>query len=100
MKAVVLSLCLLFCLAASAQPCVIFAAHDPATGIASWSMEGRGQKHMLTYLAGDFPQGISFHSEIKDKEVDKIKSKGGRVIILDPHYTHDDLDKAKHDCGE
>lgn len=54
---------------------------------------------MLTYLAGDYPAGVSFRSEIKDKEIDKIKAKGGRVLILDPHYTREDLDKAKNACS-
>jgi len=31
--------------------------------------------------------------------VDKIKAKGGRVIVLDPHCTREDLDKAKQDCS-
>jgi len=79
--------------------CVILSSVEPAKGIATWSVEGRSQKHMLTYLAGDYPAGYPFRSSIKDKDVDKIKAKGGRVLILDPHYTHDDLDKAKQSCG-
>jgi len=55
---------------------------------------------MLTYLAGEYPAGVPFRSEIKDKEVDKIKAKGGRVLILDPHYTREDLDKAKTACAQ
>src|SRR5277367_799022 len=71
----------------SKSPCVILSSTAPAKGIASWSREGQAQKHMLTYLAGDYPSGMPFRSSMKDKEVDKIKSKGGRVIILDPNYT-------------
>ena len=79
-------------------PCVIFASAEPATGMATWSLEGRARKHLLTYLAGDYPEGMPFRSSIKDKDVDKIKARGGKVIILDPHYTRDDLDKAKAEC--
>jgi hypothetical protein len=43
--------------------------------------------------------GIPFRSQIKDKDVDKIRAKGGRVIILGTKYTHDDLEKAKKECG-
>jgi hypothetical protein len=32
--------------------------------------------------------------------VNKIKAKGGRVIVLDPHYTHDDLENAKKQCQQ
>lgn len=79
--------------------CVVLSSAGPAKGIASWSMEGRRQKHTLTYLAGDYPPGIPFRSSIKDKDVDKIKAKGGRVIILDPNYTRQDLEWAKQSCG-
>jgi hypothetical protein len=80
------------------SPCVIFASVEPAKGIATWSAEGRSQKHALTYLAGDYPAGFPFRSSVKDKDVDKIRAKGGRVVILDPHYTRDDLEKAKESC--
>lgn len=79
-------------------PCVILSATEPSTGIATWSREGRARKHMLTYLAGEYPPGVPFRSSLKDKDVDKIKAKGGRVLILDPHYTHEDLDNAKQKC--
>jgi len=83
---------------AKKTPCVILSSVEPAKGIATWSAEGRSQKHTLTYLAGDYPPGMPFRSSIKDKDVDKIKAKGGRVLILDPHYTHEDLEKAKQEC--
>jgi hypothetical protein len=82
------------------QPCVILSTVEPAKGIATWSVEGRREKHMLTYLAGEYPAGIPFRTSIKDKDVDKIKAKGGRVIVLDPHYTHDDLENAKKQCQQ
>jgi hypothetical protein len=82
------------------QPCVILSAVEPAKGIATWSVEGRREKHMLTYLAGEYPAGIPFRTSIKDKDVNKIKAKGGRVIVLDPHYTHDDLENAKKQCQQ
>jgi len=100
MKSLVLLLLCYLPAIAQPSPCVVLAANAPATGIGSWSREGSAQKHMLTYLAGNYPAGISFRSEIKDKEVDKIKAKGGRVLILDPHYTREDLDKAKNACAE
>ena len=64
------------------QPCVVLPSTEPATGIASWSREGAKLKHTLTYLAGDYPKAFGFHNTVKDKDVDKIKAAGGRVIIL------------------
>lgn len=93
-------LCVSSCAYAQRSTCVILAANEPAKGIATWSVEGRAQKHMLTYLSGEFPDGIPFRSEVKDKDVDKIRKKGGRVLILDPRYTREDLDKAKQTCSQ
>jgi len=83
---------------ATKMPCVVLSSVEPAKGIATWSAEGRSQKHALTYLAGDYTPGFPFRSSVKDKDVEKIKAKGGRVLILDPHYTREDLEKAKQEC--
>jgi hypothetical protein len=86
--------------AAGDSPCVILAPAEPPKGMATWSQAGRQQQHAMLYLAGEYPPGIPFRSQIKDKDVDKIRAKGGRVIILDTKYTHDDLEKAKKQCSE
>ena len=54
----------------------------------------------MIYLAGEYPAGFPFRTQIKDKDVDKILAKGARVLILDSHYTRDDLEKAKKQCHE
>jgi hypothetical protein len=102
MKRLVLSIGLL-CLgipAFAAKSCVILATNEPATGSAAWTRAGYLQQFTLTYLAGDFPEGFPFKASIRDKEVDKIKKNGGRVIVLDPHYTREDLEKAKQKCAQ
>ena len=83
---------------AADHPCLILAAAPPPTGIATWSQAGRQARHALIYLAGDYPSGFAFRSQIKDKDVDKIKAKGAQVIILDSQYTRADLDAAKSQC--
>jgi hypothetical protein len=80
------------------QTCVVLAPAPPPKGVATWSQTGRAQRHELIFLAGEYPAGIPFRSTIKDKDVDKIRAKGGRVLILDSEYTRDDLDKAKKEC--
>jgi hypothetical protein len=100
MKAVLLVVLAVASSAACAQSaCVVLAANEPAKGSAMWTQHGAKQAHMLTYLAGEFPKDYSFKSYLPDKDVDKIKQKGGHVLILDPHYTREDLDKAKKECG-
>lgn len=102
MKKIAVLICLVCSAVGLAQssPCVILSTNEPAKGMATWSREGRSHKDMLTYLAGDFPPGMPFRSQIKDKMVDKIKERGGRVIILDSHYTREDLENAKQDCSK
>jgi len=85
---------------AADSPCVILAPVEPPQGMATWSQAGRQQRHAMLYLAGEYPPGIPFRSQVRDKDVDKIRAKGGRVIILDTKYTHDDLEKAKKQCSE
>jgi len=85
---------------AADSPCVILAPVEPPQGMATWSQVGRQQRHAMIYLAGEYPAGIPFRSQIKDKDVDKIRAKGGRVLILDSHYTRDDLDSAKKQCQQ
>jgi hypothetical protein len=61
---------------ATKASCVILSSVKPATGMATWSAEGRRRKHTLTYLAGDYPPGVRLRSSINDQEVDKVKAKG------------------------
>ncbi len=91
---------LLSSLAFAGSPCAILAPVEPPQGIATWSQVGRQQRHAMIYLAGEYPDGFPFRTQIKDKDVDKIRAKGGRVLILDSHYTRDDLEKAKKQCHE
>lgn len=79
--------------------CLIFAVAPPPTGIATWSQAGRQQRHALLYLAGEYPAGMAFRTQIKDKDIEKIKAKGAQVIILQPQYTRADLDLAKTQCA-
>jgi hypothetical protein len=52
----------------------------------------------MIYLAGEYPSSFPFRSQIKDKDVDKIKALGMQVILLDSQYTRTDLDAAKAQC--
>ena len=83
---------------ASAETCVVLAPAPLPTGIATWSRAGQAQRHAMLYLAGEYPKGMPFRTQIKDKDVEKIRAKGGRVVVLDRNYTREDLEKAKGDC--
>lgn len=52
------------------------------------------------YVAGDFPSGMKWKSNIWDRDIRKVKKLGGKVVILKPDYTAADLDEAKKSCFE
>jgi hypothetical protein len=52
------------------------------------------------YVAGDFPSGLSWKSNVTDRYVRKIKEKGGKVVIVPQNYSAADLEDARKQCAE
>ena len=52
------------------------------------------------YVAGDFPKGMKWKSNITDRNVRKIKELGGKVVIVPEKYNSADLEEAKKTCSE
>lgn len=77
-------------------PCVVVSSSVPASGVKKWIP--LTSKHTYAYISGDYPPGFPFSNTLKDKDVKKIEGKGGRVVILEPYYTKEDLQKAKKSC--
>lgn len=50
------------------------------------------------YVEGDFPSGMKWKSNIRDRDVRKIKELGGKVVIVPQGYTVTDLDDARKQC--
>jgi|SRR5579859_2701428 len=98
MKPLLIALLLVGSAFAADHPCLILAPVPSPTGMATWSRAGNAARHAMIYLAGEYPSGFPFRSQIKDKDVDKIKGMGAQVIILDSQYTRADLDTAKGQC--
>ncbi|MCU1298612.1 MAG: hypothetical protein JWO91_2890 [Acidobacteriaceae bacterium] len=48
------------------------------------------------YVAGDFPKGMKWKSNVRDRDVRKIKELGGNVVIVQPNYTPSDLEQAQN----
>ncbi len=51
------------------------------------------------YVAGDFPKGMKWKSNIGDRYVRKIKKMGGRVVVIRRDYSADDLAQAQKACA-
>lgn len=78
-------------------PCVVVSSSAPVSGVKKFIP--LTSKHTYTYIYGDYPPGYPFRNTLKDKDVKKIEGKGGRVVILEPYYTPEDLQKAKKSCN-
>lgn len=50
------------------------------------------------YVAGDFPKGMKWKSNITDRNVRKIKELGGKVVVVQQSYTPEELKQAQESC--
>jgi hypothetical protein len=51
------------------------------------------------YVAGDFPKGMKWKSNITDRNIRKVKELGGQVVVIKPDYNAEDLAQAQKTCG-
>lgn len=83
---------------ASSGPCVILKRMGPADQVTShmYSFGIRGKQ--FQYVEGEMPAGTKFHGRLTDHDVRGIQDHGGRVVIMEPKYSADDLREAKESC--
>jgi len=82
----------------SNQQCVILKRMGPADQITShmYSFGIRGKQ--FQFVEGNLPPGVKFHGRLTDNDVRKIQQKGGKVVMMEPKYSADDLREAKQSC--
>lgn len=78
--------------------CVILKRMGPADQVTShmYSFGFRGKQ--FQYVEGKLPEGFPFHGRMTDHDVRNLQGRGAEVIVLDAHYTSDDLKQARDDC--
>ena len=78
--------------------CVILKRMGPADQVTShmYSFGIRGKQ--FQYVEGELPPGTKFHGRLTDHDVRGIQDHGGRVVIMEPKYSADDLREAKESC--
>jgi PEGA domain len=81
------------------QPCVILKRMGPADEVTShlYSFGLRGKQ--FQFEDGQLPEGVKFHGRLTDNDVRTIEKAGGRVEIVDSHYTDQELEEAHKRCG-
>jgi hypothetical protein len=78
--------------------CVILKRMGPADQVTShmYSFGIRGKQ--FQYVEGKLPQGAPFHGRLTDHDVRDLQGRGAEVIVLEAHYTDQDLKQARADC--
>jgi hypothetical protein len=51
------------------------------------------------YVEGDFPRSMKWKSNIRDRDIRKIKEIGGKVVIVNADYSATDLEDARKQCA-
>lgn len=82
------------------RQCLILKRMGPADQITShmYSFGIRGKQ--FQYVEGDFPAGSKFHGRLTDHDIRDIQGHNGRVVIMEPKYSAEDLREAKQSCRQ
>jgi PEGA domain/PDZ domain len=70
----------------------------PADEVTShlYSFGIRGKQ--FQYVEGKLPEGFPFHGRLTDHDVRNLQARGAEVLVLESHYTAEDLKQAREDC--
>jgi hypothetical protein len=70
----------------------------PADEVTShlYSFGIRGKQ--FQYVEGKLPEGTKFHGRMTDHDVLNLQERGAQVLVLEPHYTSQDLKDARAQC--
>ena len=84
---------------AASKPCVILKRMGPADEVTShlYSFGIRGKQ--FQFEGGRLPEGIKFHGRLTDNDVRTIEKAGGRVEIIEAHFSDQELGHARKSCG-
>ena len=83
---------------AAQASCVILKRMGPADQVTSrmYSFGIRGKQ--FQYIEGKLPEGFPFHGRLTDHDVRNLQGRGAEVIVIESHYTAEDLKQARADC--
>jgi hypothetical protein len=83
---------------AAQASCVILKRMGPADEVTShlYSFGIRGKQ--FQYIEGKLPDGFPFHGRLTDHDVRNLQARGAEVLVMESHYTAEDLKQARADC--
>ena len=79
--------------------CVILKRMGPADQVTShmYSFGFRGKQ--FQFVEGELPKDVKFHGRLTDHDLRNIQDAGGKVVIIDSHYSVDELKEARQSCA-
>jgi hypothetical protein len=83
---------------ANQASCVILKRMGPADEGTShlYSFGIRGKQ--FQFVEGKLPEGFPFHGRLTDHDVRNLQGRGAEVLVVEPHYTAEDLKQARQTC--
>jgi hypothetical protein len=82
---------------ASQASCVILRRMGLVDQVTSHLYSGvRGKQ--FRYIEGKLPEGFPFHGRMTDHDVRDLQARAAEVVVLESHYTSEDLKQARADC--
>jgi hypothetical protein len=51
------------------------------------------------YVSGAFPDGYKFRTNFRGRHIRELVKMGGKMLILEPGYTAEQLEKAQEQCA-
>ena len=83
----------------ASQPCAILKRMGPADEVTShlYSFGFRGKQ--FQFEGGKLPDSVKFHGRLTDNDVRTIQDAGGRVEIIEAHFSDEELAHARKSCG-
>src|SRR5208337_1319091 len=78
--------------------CVILKRMGPADQVTSHLYSFGIRAKQFQYIEGKYPEGFPFHGRMTDHDIRDLQARGAEVIILESHYTSEDLLRARQDC--
>src|SRR5215469_16903301 len=78
--------------------CVILKRMGPADQVTSrlYSFGVRGKQ--FQYVEGKLPEGFPFHGRLTDHDVRNLQARGTEVLVVESHYTAEELMEARAVC--
>ena len=83
---------------ASQASCVILKRMGRVDQVTSHLYSLGTRAKQFRYVEGKLPEGFAFQGKMTDDDVRNLQDRGAQVIVLESHYTSEDLQQARAGC--